>query len=125
MYIYRIELTDGTGPYASDEPVINRFGDEMRYAHSGCSMHPSMWEEHRYHKIPSGVSCEEYRCAFDTAEKLIAWFDGWFVTLDDYDYKVAIYEVTEYNAIIGKYQTIFRNGILIEHINILDFLQMV
>ena len=124
MYIYRIELTNGIGPYNSNDPVTNRFGVKMMNEHTD-NMHPSMWEEHNYHKIPSGVSCGEFRCAFDTAEKLTDWFDEWFVTLDDYDYKVAIYEVAADNVMIGKYQTIFRNGTLIEHINILDFLQMV
>ena len=122
MYIYRIEhKDDGIGPYFRDAYIRNDDGICINEAHMN-NTHPSMWQEHSKNSVI--YSSMRYKCAFDTVEKLVTWFDGWLTILDENDFIVAIYSVSGDNVHIGEYQTIFCKGALIERISIKDFLAM-
>lgn len=94
MYLYRIEHIDTRrGPY-----------DEMFLFGKHCdAQHPSMWEE--FKRTSVSHQRETYYCAFDSIEKMLIWFDGYFNELIAAYYIIGVYTATD--AQHGKLQSIF------------------
>jgi len=106
MYIYRIEHAEThDGPYgcntdySADESLYN-----MGYKHVNKT-HPNMWLDCM--PVGKGFYREDHYCGFDSIERLVDWFDGWFTALENNGFIVAIYSINPSLVDTGNYQSIF------------------
>lgn len=100
MKVYRIENSEGVGPYRSDE--FMDLLDEMKNAHCDEETHPNL-----LHDGLADVWSEAHICAFDSMKKLSRWFNGYLPLLLSLGFKVKSYETSEYHYGLSRKQLIF------------------
>jgi hypothetical protein len=88
MLVYRVEHKEiGCGPYC---PMLYKHVElhNMAVVHNDRT-HPTLLEEHIQH-------ISNWRHGFDSLEKLLTWFDGWFDTLARHNFHIAVYDAQEF-----------------------------
>lgn len=94
MYLYRIEHIDThKGPY-NESFLLGKHCDDN---------HPSMWDE--FKRTSVSHQRETYYCAFNSIEKMLQWFAGYFDSLIAADYVIGCYVATDVQH--GAVQSIF------------------
>lgn len=95
MLIYRIEGSDGLGPYWGS-PIL-----EMSTAHSRGDSHPDPMSE----DIPM---MSDSFCGFPTLDQLKWWFKGWRSMMRRMGFRLKVYEVPHKFVRIGAKQLVFQ-----------------
>jgi hypothetical protein len=105
MLIYRIEHpTNGEGPYQNSVPGMEK--------HDGDPKHPSPYSDGMqqiWSRVIWGndIDATRLHCAFDSIEKLDAWFSREDLRrLGKLGYVLATYEVSPQYVFEGKYQVV-------------------
>jgi hypothetical protein len=99
MLVYRVEDTNGTGPYQSRLPVANKMSQE----HGGSRTHKTPYGD----RILNGISPFEY-CGFDSLANLKKWFAGFLRELHGAGFVVTVWDCPDYLARTGyNGQTLF------------------
>lgn len=100
--MFRVELADGTGPYAGKE-------DNAELAHMfavhGDAEHPDPFDD----DLLEGIYPDEV-CGFPTLCALEEWFAGYEDPLAEAGYKISVYTVELQQVRYGKNQAVFVKG---------------
>ena len=131
MRVWRIEHTDGRGPYHNPDPMQQCactpdewlrcdhpdpvYSDEQMAC---ITLAEDMEGEHTdfTHPIPYSRKNERdlcdvwtraYSCCFTSVEQMAAWFDGWLPRLRECGYLLTEWEADEADVLIGQYQAGF------------------
>lgn len=101
MLVYRVEGSDGRGPYTS-----NKFIDRWLLCSSHSDNdHPSPYAD----DLLNNIHDEEF-CGFDSPRALLEWFDPkWRAMFEESHFKVKVYDSESYR--VGSLgQTLFVKG---------------
>ncbi len=103
MKVFRIENSDGFGPYRHD-----KIGSELCRIHNGIPKHPGPFSD----KDSEGKPLinflwqdRSYIFGFSSLEQLLAWFIEELELLKAYDFVVSVYESSQ--VVCGNFQVIF------------------
>lgn len=100
--MFRVELADGTGPYAGKE-------DSAELAHMfavhGDADHPDPFDD----ELLEGIYPDEV-CGFPTLCALEEWFAGYEDPLHEAGYKISVYTTELQTVRYGKNQAVFVKG---------------
>jgi hypothetical protein len=108
MIVYRVEYTDGEGPYRA------RKGNAELVTASGqiCGDHGWGDKEHPPPELEGLDLSSDWYCGFESEEKLIDWFrdHNWLRRLADLGYRFVAYWVDDDSVQCGQRQLIFLMG---------------
>lgn len=93
MRVYRIQDSEGIGPYNSD--VTNQHVDRMRNDHQQLS-HPAWAID--FGRWPH----DGERCGFESMKHMFRWFGGYLPVLLGLGYTVVVFEVPVWDVQVGK-----------------------
>ena len=103
MKVFRIENSNGTGPYRHSE-----IGIELCRIHSGIPKHPGPFDDRDSNGKPL---CNflwqdrSYIFGFSSLEQLLAWFLDELELLAEHGFVVSVYKSSQ--VVEGKFQVIF------------------
>lgn len=103
MKVFRIENSDGTGPYRHSE-----IGIELCRIHGGTPKHPRPLDDtdpEGKHLINFLWQDRSYIFGFSSLEQLLAWFLDELELLAEHGFVVSVYESSQ--VVEGKFQVIF------------------
>ena len=103
MKVFRIENSDGTGPYRHSE-----IGIELCRIHSGIPKHPGPFDDrdsNGKHLINFLWQDRSYIFGFSSLEQLLAWFLDELELLAQHEFVVSVYESSQ--VVCGNFQVIF------------------
>ncbi|MEU7570309.1 hypothetical protein [Micromonospora sp. NPDC049240] len=110
MLVYRVETSNGKGPYngfnAWDLTIAQmaRHG-EMSSSHANPKTHPTPQADRSWRLNPKSQDFgDRHLFAFASRADLVAWFGGWGVHLQDCGYRVGVYRAPVAEVIAGRNQ---------------------
>ena len=99
--VFRVEDSEGYGPYQGAQAQKCSWYDEMGYCHRS---HPMPVEDGIQFDFRRHESC---RHGFSSMEKLEAWFGDWLFEVLASGFRIALYHVEPNDVLHGKKQVVF------------------
>jgi hypothetical protein len=114
MLVYRVETPAGFGPYGAGGcalDVIDPNGTflddswELAVAHND--------DDHLPPRLDGDLTyiAENESCGFESASRLIEWFQGWGWMLHRYGFRAVAFEVDDEHVRKGEQQVVFRRDL--------------
>ena len=118
MVVYRLEHSNGIGPYQYDQHLELIAGSWAKIAkyHEYLDLLADMGRTHKRETHPSpehdGINCDDFRrdqhfCGCKSLDDLQEWFGGFLPKLLNFGFKINRYEVAKNKVAEGKHQVVF------------------